>query len=123
MNVGGGKAVLSDLLLVVTGHGPTEMPKLVEAGAPIPQFTYKVELSPDVAEYDVREKKFGAAPPYVYGPSELESFRIELRSSAPQWYEFEFVVRWYDARQPKQVHQLRSAGGRIEFLPDVTQLM
>ena len=123
VNARGGKAVLRDLLLVVLGHGATERPKMTEAAAPIPEFTYKVTLSPGVTEYDVRKKEFGSAPPHSYEASEIEAFRIELRSAEPQWYDFEFVVRWYDARRPTDIHELRTPKQRIEFLPDIADVL
>lgn len=76
-----------------------------------------------MSSYDVRKKEFGSAPPHRYDAQEIEAFRIELRSVEPQWYEFEFVVHWYDATQPAEVHQLTSPRLRIDFLPDITQVL
>ena len=123
MNRGGGKAVLASLTLQVVEHGPVERPKMIEAAAPIPQFTYKVELSPDVAEYDVRKKAFGTAPPHSYEKGEVEAFEVELRSTEPRWYRFRFRVGWYDVAEPEAVRELVSAEGRIEFAPDIEALV
>jgi hypothetical protein len=122
-NAGGGKAILSDLRLVVRAHGATEMPKMVEAAAPIPQFTYKVTLSPAVREYDLRKKEFGMAPPHAYNNAEIEAFVVELRSTEPQWYEFELVIRWYDVKRPDEIRELVSPVQRIEFLPSIEDVM
>lgn len=123
MNARGGKSVLRDLDLIVSAHGPTELPKMTEAAAPVPEFTYTVTLSPGVDHYDVRKKEFGSSPPHSYVAGEVEAFRVELRSTEPQWYEFEFLVRWYDARHPDKPQELRSTKQRIDFLPDVTDLI
>ncbi len=118
-NAGGGKAVLAALLLKVRAHGATELPKMVEAAAPIPQFTYKVTLDPNVHEYDVRRKEFGASPPHSYDKEEIEAFLVELRSTKPQWYEFEIVIRWYDVKRPGDIREIVSPVQRIEFLPSI----
>jgi|GEM_PF-4036956 len=123
MNTRGGKAVMSDLRLVVTKCGVSERPKLVEPAAPVPQFTYKVTLSPGVTEYDVRKKEFGAPAPHSYEKQEVEALLVELRSTEPQWYEFYFLVRWYDAQRPQEIFELKSAEGRIEFRPSVEDLL
>lgn len=123
MNTGGGKAVARDLLLVVLAHGLTELPKMTEKAAPVPVFTYKVTLSPSVLEYDVRKKEFGTSPPHSYDANEVESFRIELRSTEPQWYEFEIVVRWYDVKRPADVRELHTSMQRIDFLPDIADVL
>lgn len=93
MNVRGGKAIMSDLFLVVTNCGVSETPKMVEAAAPVPQFTYKVALSPGATEYDVRKREFGTPTPHSYEKNEIEAFSVELRTTEPQWYEFNFRVR------------------------------
>lgn len=123
VNTQGGKAVMSDLLLVVTESGVSETPKMVEAAAPVPQFSYKVLLEPGPAEHDVRKKEFGTPPPHSYEKGEVESFSIELRSTEPQWYQFRFFVRWYDTSRPGQTHELRSESLRIEFKPEIEDLL
>lgn len=123
MNVQGGKAVMSDLLLVVTNCGVSETPKMVEAAAPVPQFTYKVTLSPGVTEYDVRKKEFGTPTPHSYEKEEIEAFSVELRTTEPQWYEFHFLVRWYDATKPTEIFELRSIELRIEFRPSIEDVL
>ncbi len=123
LNAGGGKAVVHDLLLLVSAHGPTELPKMTEAAAPVPVFTYKVTLSPSVLEYDVRIKEFGKSTPHSYDANEVETFHIELRSTEPQWYEFEIVARWYDIKHPADAHELRTPMQRIDFLPDIADVL
>lgn len=123
MNGQGGKAVMSDLLLIVTDHGESSTPKMVEAAAPVPQYSFKVVLKPDVAEYDVREKEFGSPEPHSYIRGEVESFSIELRSTQPQWYQFHFLVRWYDVARPNEQQSLRTPDLRVEFKPDVEDLL
>lgn len=118
-NAGGGKAVLADLLLKVRAHGASELPKMVEAAAPIPQFTYKVTLDPNIHEYDVRKKEFGTSAPHSYEKEEIEAFLVELRSTTPQWYEFEIVIRWYDVKRPGEIREIVSPVQRIEFLPSI----
>lgn len=122
-NTGGGKAVLRDMLLHVLAHGPTELPKMTEPAAPVPLFTYKVTLNPSVREYDVRKKEFGTSPPHSYDANEIESFQIELRSTEPQWYEFKVIVRWYDVKHPADVCELGTAMQRIDFLPDIADVL
>ena len=123
VNSRGGKAVMSDLLLVVTECGASEAPKMVEAAAPVPQFSYKVTLSPGIAQYDVRKKEFGTPAPHSYEKGEIEAFSVELRSTKPQWYEFHFLVRWYDANKPAETLELRSTPLRIEFRPSIEELI
>lgn len=123
MNPQGGNAVMTDLMLVITGNGQSETPKMVEAAAPIPQFTYKVTLEPGVNEYDVRKKEFGSAEPHSYARGEIEAFTIELRSSEPQWYEFYFLVRWYDLANSGDIRELRSSPLRVEFKPGMEDLL
>lgn len=123
MNSGGGKAVMTGLYLIVVNHGPTKLPKLVEPAAPVPQYSYKVTLSPNVIEYDVRKKEFGTAPPHAFEPLEVEAVDVELRSTEPEWYEFQFIASWYDAETPEVVHRLPSQIGRIEFRPDVREVL
>jgi len=123
VNTGGGKAVLSDLLLEVTDHGTVEKPRMSAPAAPVQQFTYRVMLSPAIINYDIRHKEFGSDPPHSYESSEVESFLVELRSSEPRWYEFVLVARWYDARWPATVEEERSALLRVEFRPDVAELL
>ncbi len=90
MNRSGGKAVMSDLLLIVTDHGKSEQPRMVEAAAPVPQFSFKVTMSPGVLEYDVRKREFGTAePPGMTSqndgqPDPLSYFHSELNSSRSQ---------------------------------------
>ena len=117
MNTGGGKAIMSDFLLVILNNGPSETPKMVEAAAPVSQFTYKVTLEPEVKEYDIRKKAFGSSAPHSYESEEVESFLVELRSTKPQWYELQFVVRWYDAKNPSEINEFKSNTTRIEFKP------
>lgn len=123
MNTQGGKAVMSELLLVVLNCGVSETPKMVEAAAPVPQFTYKVTLNPDVSEYDVRKKEFGTPTPHSYNKEEVEAFSIELRTTEPQWYEFQFLIRWYDSKKPTEIFELRSGVLRIEFRPSIEDLI
>ena len=123
VNTQGGKAVMSDLLLVVLDCGVSETPKMVEAAAPVPQFTYKVTLSPGVTEYDVRKKEFGATTPHSYEKGEIEAFSVELRTTRAQWYKFQFLVRWYDATKPAEIVELRSPELRIEFQPSIEDLL
>ena len=123
MNRGEGKAVMTGLHLQVRECGPSEIPKLVEAAAPVPRYTYKVELDPAQRDYDVRKKEFGSAPPHSYEPLEIEAFEIELRSTEPQWYELHFVVEWYDATAPGEIRRLESPEARIEFRPDVREIV
>jgi hypothetical protein len=122
-NAGGGKAVLRDLLLLVSAHGRTELPKMTEPAAPVPLFTYKVTLSPSVREYDIRKKEFGTSPLHSYDANEVESFQIELRSTEPQWYEFQIIVRWYDVKHPAEARELRTPTQRIDFLPDIADVV
>ena len=89
----------------------------------MPQYTYKVTLSPDETKYDMREKEFGSAPPHSYDPLEVEAFEIELRSTEPHWYELRFLVEWYDATTPETIERLESPTARIEFQPDVRDLV
>ena len=123
MNAQGGKAIMSELLLQVTDHGPSETPKMVEAAAPVPQFTYKVTLNPETTEYDVRKREFGSATPHSYEKAEVESFLIELRSTTPQWYEFQFLIRWYDSNKPAEIHDLITGKSKIEFKPGIEDLL
>ena len=123
MNAQGGKAVMSDLLLVVLNCGVSETPKMVEAAAPVPQFTYKVTLNPGVKEYDVRKREFGSPTPHSYEKEEIESFLIELRTTEPQWYELQFLVRWYDSTKPIEIYELRSDEVRIEFKPSIEDVL
>jgi hypothetical protein len=123
LNTGGGKTVVHDLLLLVSAHGRTELPKMTEPAAPISVFTYKVTLSPSVREYDVRKKEFGTSPPHSYDANEVESFQIELRSTEPQCYEFQVVARWYDVKHPADVRELRTPMQRIDFLPDIADVL
>src|SRR5437899_706744 len=78
VNKQGGKAVLSELLLIVLRYGVSGDPKMVETSAPVPQFTYKVLLTPGVVEYDVRRREFGAPAPHSFDEQEVESFVVEL---------------------------------------------
>jgi hypothetical protein len=123
VNAGAGKAVVSNLLLLVSAHGPTELPKMTEEAALVPEYTYKVILSPSVSEYDVWKKELGTSPPHSYDANEVEFFQIELRSTEPQWYEFQFVVKWYDVKHPTDVRELRISTQRIDFLPDITDVL
>jgi len=123
VNVGGGTAVLTELRLVVLEHGVSEEPKLVEAAAPVPVYTYKVTLSPEETDYDVRRREFGSEGPHSFGKGEIESVVVELRSPQPQWYRVEFVARWYDGRQPGTSRETRSAPVRIEFRPGIEDLL
>ena len=123
MNSQGGKAVMTDLRLIVTDHGKSEIPKMVEAAAPVPQYTFKVTLSPGINDYDVRKKEFGTAEPHSYIKDEVEAFSIELRSTEPQWYEFYFLVRWYDVSEPDKVKDEQSPALRVEFKPAVEDVL
>lgn len=123
MNPQGGKAVMSDLLLMVTDNGKSETPKMVEAAAPVPQFNFKVTLEPGVNTYDVRKKEFGTPAPHSYEKGEIEAFSIELRSTEPQWYEFYFLVRWYDVSEPTSIRELKTPRLKVEFKPGVEDLI
>lgn len=123
MNSGGGKAVMRDLILVVADSGASETPKMVRAAAPVTQFTFKVTLSPGVTEYDVRRREFGVPAPHSYEAKEIEAFSVELRSTEPQWYEFYFLVRWYDSAEPDRTLELKSTKLCIEFRPSVEALL
>ena len=123
VNVGGGTAVLTDLRLAVIEHGASEEPRMVEAAAPVPVYTYKATLSPGVADYDLRKREFGSEGPHSFGKGEIESVLVELRSIRPQWYRVEFVARWYDGREPGTSKETRSAAVRVEFRPDITDLL
>ncbi len=123
MNAGGGKAVLRDLLLTVSAHGPLEMPRMTETAAPVPQFTFTVTLSPEVAQYDVRRKEFGSPAPHSYEAGEVEAIRVELRTTRPQWYEFEVIVVWYDVAKPSESVRLVSPLQRIEFEPGIEDVV
>lgn len=122
-NPKGGKAVMSGLLLAVRDHGRCEEPKMEEAAAPVPQFTYKVRLSPGKEQYDVLAKEFGSEPPHSFAPGEVESVRVELTSDEPQWYELDLVVRWYDVKDAGKIRELRAPCPRIAFRPTVEQLL
>ena len=123
MNVKGGKAVMSALLLIVVDCGVSKTPKMVEAAAPVSQFTYEVTLSPEVIEYDVRKKEFGTSAPHSYERGEIEAFVVELRTTRSQWYEFQFLIRWYDTTKPTKIIELRSPDLRIEFRPSIKELL
>jgi hypothetical protein len=123
LNTGGGKAVMSELLLCVIQHGPSEEPKMVEVAAPVPRFDYRVTLDPKVAQYDVRHREFGSEGPHSFAQQEVESVTVELRSKRPQWYVLQFVARWYDAKQPGAKLESRSDLVRIEFRPEVEDLL
>lgn len=71
---------------------------------------------------DAREKLLGTPSAHSYEASELESFRIALRSTALQWYRLRFVGRWYDVSHPGEVRQLESPEVFIRFRPDVRNL-
>lgn len=85
---------------LVLRRGESVEPKILEAAAPIPQFTYNVTLRPDITEYDVRQREFGSAEPHSFGKQEIESYVLELRTTVPQWYEFQLVTRRYNAGIP-----------------------
>ena len=125
MNSRGGKAVMGDLLIEIIRNGECEIPKMVEAAAPVPQFNYNVILDPDEKFYDVRKKEFGKSPPHSYVKEEIETFTVELRSTKPQWYEFQFLVKWYsaNANNPDEIFELRSDTLRIDFKPSVEELL
>lgn len=123
MNTKDGTAVMSDLLLIVTACGVTKTPKMVQPAAPVPQFSYKVTLSPRVRKYDVRKKEFGMPTPHSYKKEEIEDFVVELRSIVPQWYKFYFLIHWYDSKKPKRILELRSPELYIEFLPSIEDLL
>lgn len=123
MNASGGKAVMSDLFLIVSKHGKSKLPKMVEAAAPVPLFAYKVTLQPGVNEYDVRKREFDAPPPHSYKKEEVESFVVELRSTEAHWYEFYFLVKWYNSAKPNKLFELRSNDLKIEFKPKVEDLL
>lgn len=122
-NAGAGKAVVSNLLLLVSTHGPIKLPKMTEEAAPVPEYTYKVTLSPSVPEYDVWKKEFGTSRPRSYNTNEVESFQIELRSTEPQWYEFQFLLQWYNVKHPRDIRELRTSTQRIDFLPDIADVL
>jgi hypothetical protein len=44
-------------------------------------------------------------------------------TTKPQWYEFHFLARWYDANKPAETLELRSTPLRIEFRPSVEELI
>lgn len=123
INAGSGKAVMTGLHIEVLNHGPSEIPKMVEAAAPVPQYSYRVTLEPEVSEYDVRQREFGVAPPHSYEAQEVETFAIELRSTEPQWYELRFVAFWYDSTAPDRTHRVESEPLRVEFRPDVRDVL
>jgi len=113
VNSGGGRAVMTELRLAVLAHGPCEEPKMVEAAAPVPTYTYKVTLTPGVADYDVRRREFGTEGPHQFDKNEVESMTVELRSTEAQWYHVCFIARWYDAGKPEateRVNDFETAG-------------
>ena len=123
VNTGGGRAVMTDLRLTVVESGASETPKMVEAAAPVPVFTYKVTLEPGVASYDVRQREFGTEGPHAFAAQEVETVVVELRSRVPRWYRVTFVARWYDAKQPSAKRETSSDAVRVEFKPDVSDLL
>ena len=123
INAGKGKAILASLDLEVLEHGELQLPKMTIEAAPIAQFLYKVELQPGVDRYDVRKKEFGSAPPHSYSEGEAESIVVELRTTKPQWYRLQFVLRWYDARKPDEMRELRSEPWRTEFQPTIEDVI
>lgn len=123
VNAGKGKAILAALDLEVLAHGELELPKMTIEAAPIAQFQYKVELQPGIDRYDVRKKEFGSAPPHSYIEGEAESIVVELRSARPQWYQLQFVLRWYDARRPDEIRELRSPQWRVDFEPTIEDVI
>ena len=114
---------MTDLHLAVLECGPSEEPRMVQAAAPVPQFTYKVTLDPGVRDYDVRKREFGTEGPHTFDKQEVEAVVVELRSRQPQWYRLQFVARWYDARHPGRPLQVSSDIVRVEFRPDVLDLL
>jgi hypothetical protein len=123
VNAGKGKAILASLELEVLEHGEIPLPKMTIEAAPLAQFLYKVELRPGVDRYDVRKKEFGSAPPHSYAEGEAESIVVELRTTQPQWYQLQFVLRWYDARHPGEMRELRSSPWRTEFEPTIEDVI
>lgn len=123
MNSGRGTAVLSGLFLKVLDRGPVEEPKMIELAAPLPEYTYKVVLDPPISEYNIRKKEFGTEVALSYQAGEAEAFRVELLSTEPQWYKFQIVAKWYDVEAPRNEHELVSSNLKIEFRPDVRDLL
>lgn len=117
-NAGSGVAVLNRLEFVVTGVGPVAEERTSEAAAPVPRFDFKVKLSPEATEYDIRAKTFGSAPDHRYEEGEVESFLIEVTSTEPAWYELSLVVGWYDVSSPDEPHEEVMALDQLRFLPD-----
>ena len=124
MNTQGGKALLTKLMLMVLESGYSETLKMVRPGAPVPQYSYKVKLTPNKKEYDVRQKKFGTtSPPQSFEKEEVESFLIELVSTESQWYKFQFIVEWYDLAHPSEIKVLKSPELIIDFPPEVKDIV
>jgi hypothetical protein len=119
INTSGGKAVMTDMWLHVTANGQCNEVKQVEAAAPVPLYTFKVQLNPDVKKYNVRQKKFGPKPePHSFEKDEIEAYVIELTSSEPQWYNFLLEIEWYITSKPEQRNSLKSEVLYMEFLPE-----
>jgi hypothetical protein len=119
VNTQGGKAVMTEMWLIVLEHGPSEKIKKTQPAAPVPQYTYKVKLRTDANKYNVREKKFGPKPqPQSFGKSEVESYIIELTSNKPQWYKFRLEMEWYDIANKDELKILQSPELSMEFAPD-----
>jgi hypothetical protein len=118
-----GRAVMTDLHLEVVAEGACEEPRMVQAAAPVPTYTWKVTLEPGVARYDVRKREFGTEGPHTFDGSEVEHFEIELRSRAPRWYEAVLVATWYDAARPGASTTARSETFRVTFRPRLEDLL
>jgi len=102
--------------LVVLNNGPSKSMKMVQVGADVPQITYKVKLNPDKKHYDLLHRTFGPPLPLrSYKEKEVESIRVELTSTAPQWYDLQLIIEWYDVENPNKIKVLKSSIMCVDF--------
>lgn len=124
INTGNAKAVLRTIRLVVDEAHPSETLRLVEAGAPIVLHHYRVQLTPETREVDIRGRVFGAAvEPRSFVPEEVESFLVDISSSKGFFYRCHLVADWYEARRPGALRHTESPSFSVDFAPEPAELL
>lgn len=119
VNTGGAKAVLRTLRLVVDESRPSETLRLVQAGAPVVIHHYRVRLTPETREVDIRGRVFGAAvEPRAFPPEEVESFLVDISSVGGYFYRCHLVADWYEVRRPGVARQSESPSFCVDFAPE-----
>jgi hypothetical protein len=123
VNRGRGTCVMTALRLLVSENGESREARSTETRAPVTVHEHRVRLRPEIREYDLRSRLFGAdAPPLTLSEGEAEAFAIKAVSVEPQWYTVQLVANWYDTKRPDEACQAYSDGLTLDFPPSVKEV-